>query len=254
MITLLYAAILGLLSVLLANQVLYVRLRGGKEEKWRSNATERVQANFVENVPLALIILFIFEYSSSSNNLIHIFGILLVLFRIKTIKNSIWIATFLAVLGLYILLDPAGKGLNLGDMLTFGCALSFAAHVIYQDRYLSRDVNIGILLLIQLFFITLFSGISVISYEGFEIVLSQRLMVAIIVTGILATFLALLIMVWAQTILGPNQTAILLSLEPVFAALFSTFFAGDILGWNGWIGGFIIVGAILSLEFFSSKK
>ncbi len=81
MITLLYAAILGLLSVLLANQVLYVRLRGGKEEKWRSNATERVQANFVENVPLALIILFIFEYSSSSNNLIHIFGILLVLFR-----------------------------------------------------------------------------------------------------------------------------------------------------------------------------
>ena len=60
MITLLYAAILGLLSVLLANQVLYVRLRGGEEEKWRSNATERVQANFVENVPLALIILFIF--------------------------------------------------------------------------------------------------------------------------------------------------------------------------------------------------
>mgnify|MGYP005730690215 CR=1 FL=1 len=82
MITLLYAAILGLLSVLLANQVLYVRLRGGKEEGWRSNATERAQANFVENVPLALIILFIFEYSSSSNNLIHIFGVLLVLFRL----------------------------------------------------------------------------------------------------------------------------------------------------------------------------
>ena len=82
MITLLYASILGLLSVLLANQVLYVRLRGGKEEKWRSNATERVQANFVENVPLDLIILFIFEYSSSSNNLIHIFGILLILFRL----------------------------------------------------------------------------------------------------------------------------------------------------------------------------
>ena len=82
MITLLYASILGLLSVLLANQVLYVRLRGGKEEKWRSNATERVQANFVENVPLALIILFIFEYSSSSHNLINIFGSLLILFRL----------------------------------------------------------------------------------------------------------------------------------------------------------------------------
>ena len=81
MITLLYAAILGLLSVLLANQVLYVRLRGGKEENG-GLMPRRVQANFVENVPLALIILFIFEYSSSSNNLIHIFGILLVLFRL----------------------------------------------------------------------------------------------------------------------------------------------------------------------------
>ena len=92
------------------------------------------------------------------------------------------------------------------------------------------------------------------SYEGFDMVVSQRLIVAILVTGILATFIALLIMVWAQTILGPNQTAILLSLEPVFAALFSTMFAGEVLGLNGWIGGLIIVFAILSLEIFSPKK
>ena len=38
MITLLYAGILGLLSVLLANQVLYVRLRGDKEESWRADS------------------------------------------------------------------------------------------------------------------------------------------------------------------------------------------------------------------------
>ena len=180
--------------------------------------------------------------------------ILLVLFRLKTVHPRIWVATFLAIVGLYILLDPAGKGLNIGDILTFGCALSFAAHVIFQDRALISGVDVGSLLLIQLMFITFFSGISVVAYEGFEIIISQRLIVAIVVTGVLATFLALLIMVWAQTILGPNQTAILLSLEPVFAALFSTIFAGEILGLNGWIGGFIIVFAILTLELFSSKK
>ena len=59
MVTLLYAGILGLLSVLLANQVLYVRLRGDKEEGWRADAALRVQANFIENVPLALIILYL---------------------------------------------------------------------------------------------------------------------------------------------------------------------------------------------------
>ena len=62
MITLFYAGILGLMSVFLANQVLYVRLRGDKEEKWRGDAVLRVQANFIENVPLALILLFILEY------------------------------------------------------------------------------------------------------------------------------------------------------------------------------------------------
>ena len=61
-------------------------------------------------------------------------------------------------------------------------------------------------------------------------------------------------MVWAQTILGPSQTAILLSLEPVFAALFSIYFATEVLGFNGWIGGSIIVFAIISLELYPSKK
>ena len=180
--------------------------------------------------------------------------VLLVIFRLKIIQNRIWVATFLAVIGLYVLLDPAGEGLNIGDILTFGCALSFAAHIIFQDHYLSKGINVGHLLLIQLMFITFFSGISVVSYEGFEVIVSQNLVVAILVTGILATFIALLIMVWAQTILGPNQTAILLSLEPVFAALFSTIFASEVLGLNGWIGGAIIVFAILSLEIFSPKK
>ena len=180
--------------------------------------------------------------------------VLLVIFRLKVVQSRIWMATFLAVIGLYILLDPAGEGLNMGDILTFGCALSFAAHIIFQDRYLSSGIDVGHLLLIQLMFITLFSGLSVVSYEGFEMILSQSLVVVILITGILATFIALLIMVWAQTILGPNQTAILLSFEPVFAALFSTIFASEVLGINGWIGGFIVVFAILSLELFSFKK
>ena len=69
-------------SVLLANQVLYVRLRGDKEKDWRENAVLRVQANFVENVPIALILLFLLEYSDLQDYFIHSFGILLVIFRL----------------------------------------------------------------------------------------------------------------------------------------------------------------------------
>ena len=180
--------------------------------------------------------------------------VILVAFRIKSVHLRIWVATFLAIVGLYILLNPAGGEFNIGDILTFGCAVSFAVHVIFQDYYLSKGVHVSHLLLTQLMFITVFSCLSVCVFEDLSVIMSDRLINAILVTGVLATFIALFIMVWAQTILSPGQTAILLSLEPVFAALFSTIFAGEILGLHGWIGGSIIVFAVLSLELFPVKK
>ena len=180
--------------------------------------------------------------------------IILVVFRIKSVHLRMWVATFFAIVGLYILLDPAGGEFNIGDILTFGCALSFAIHIIFQDYYLSNGVNVSHLLLTQLMFVTFFSCLSVCTMEDLSIVISSRLIIAILVTGIFATFVALFIMAWGQTVLSPSKTAILLSLEPVFAASFSTMFAGEILGIHGWIGGGIIVFAILSLEFYPSKK
>ena len=79
---LVYAGLLALMSVFLANQVLYVRLRPGKAPKWRARATERVQANFVENVPLALVLLYLLEVSGAPTVAIHLFGAALVLLRV----------------------------------------------------------------------------------------------------------------------------------------------------------------------------
>jgi drug/metabolite transporter (DMT)-like permease len=74
---------------------------------------------------------------------------------------------------------------------------------------------------------------------------SSRLIIAILVTGIGATFIALLIMIWAQRILNPSETAIIFAMEPVFAALFAFIFAGEILGFWGYFGGSLIVLAVM---------
>tara|TARA_B100000029_G_scaffold496869_1_gene563724 strand:- start:672 stop:1052 length:381 start_codon:yes stop_codon:yes gene_type:complete len=81
-VTLLYAGILILLSILLANQVLYVRLRGDREPEWKENTVQRVQSNFVENVPLSLLLLFLIEISGTHTHIVHTMGILLTIFRI----------------------------------------------------------------------------------------------------------------------------------------------------------------------------
>lgn len=73
-VTALYAGILGLLAVLLANQVLYARLRPGKVPEWLPDTVLRVQANFVENVPLALVLLLILELQGTPANVLHWLG------------------------------------------------------------------------------------------------------------------------------------------------------------------------------------
>ena len=73
-VTPIYAGCFALLAVLLANQVLYVRLRPKTEPVWRINAVERVQANFIENVPLALLLLMIIELTGATNTVLHMLG------------------------------------------------------------------------------------------------------------------------------------------------------------------------------------
>ena len=81
-VSLAYAGVMALLSVLLANQVLYVRLRGGKMPDWKPHATERTQANFVENVSLALVLLYLLEVAGAGAAAVHVLGASLVVLRL----------------------------------------------------------------------------------------------------------------------------------------------------------------------------
>ena len=78
----LYIGLHGLFAVFLANFVLYIRLRSDKVPDWQPDSVLRVQANFVENVPLALLLLFFNRRSGAPSEFIHLFGSALFLSRI----------------------------------------------------------------------------------------------------------------------------------------------------------------------------
>lgn len=77
-----YAGLFGLLAVGLANNVLWARLRADRLPKWKPSAQVRVQANFVENVPLALVLLLCLELQGTPALFLHGFGGGLVLCRL----------------------------------------------------------------------------------------------------------------------------------------------------------------------------
>ena len=170
--------------------------------------------------------------------------IILLLFNIQKVKIKVWIAVVVATIGLYFLLDPRGGRMNWGDILTFGCALGFAVHIIFQGYYVKKNVRILPFFLVQAWVVVGLSFINSLLFEPIFAIWSPRLISALLVTGIAATFIAILLMIWAQQILNPSETAIIFALEPVFAALFATIFAGEFLGLWGYIGGGLIVLAV----------
>ena len=78
----LYAGLHGLLAVVLANFVLFVRLRTGRVPEWQPDAALRVQANFIENVPIALVLLLILEIQGSPEMVLHLCGGSLLVLRL----------------------------------------------------------------------------------------------------------------------------------------------------------------------------
>ena len=170
--------------------------------------------------------------------------IILYLFNIQKVKIKVWIAVVVATIGLYLLLDPRGRMMNWGDILTFGCALGFAVHIIFQGYYIKKKVRILPFFLVQAWIVVGLSFINSLIFEPIFAIWSPRLISALLVTGIAATFIAILIMIWAQQILNPSETAIIFSLEPVFASFFAIIFAGEVLGVWGYIGGALVVLAV----------
>ena len=172
--------------------------------------------------------------------------IFLIIHGKQKISNKIWLSVILAIFGLFMLLNPLQEGFSGGDFITLGCAIFFAYHIIFQGNYVKKNINISRFFLIQVGIVSLLSFLFKIFFESHQsVVWSQTLISAIMINGIICTTIAIMIMVWAQKIISQSQTAIFFSLEPVFAALFSWLLIGEILGLYGWIGGFIVVVAII---------
>jgi hypothetical protein len=81
-ITALYAGLLVLMSVFVANRVLKARLNAKDYPEWKEETNLRIQGNFVENVPLALMLLLALELGGLPGSWIHIFGASLVVCRV----------------------------------------------------------------------------------------------------------------------------------------------------------------------------
>jgi drug/metabolite transporter (DMT)-like permease len=161
----------------------------------------------------------------------------------------------LAFGGILLLTVPAtAKGLlpdftsmNIGDLLTFGCTIGFAFHCLALG-HASPRIRFQPLALLQVGFCALFMALSMPLIEHPHMHLTPRLCIALAVAAVLATAAAFSIQSWAQSILPATHTALIMTMEPVFAWITSFLIMGERLGLRPASGAILILAGIALTE------
>jgi drug/metabolite transporter (DMT)-like permease len=156
----------------------------------------------------------------------------------------------LAFLGLYLLTSvdqPQDLPFNWGDFLTLICAFLWAGHILALGRY-SPGGDTFWLTFMQLV-VSCFGSLGWVSLSAeLNLKVSVRVYGAALYLAVACTVLAYLGQTWAQARTTSTRTAIILSMEPVFAALFAWWWLGERMGLWGWMGAGLILGGILAAE------
>ena len=137
--------------------------------------------------------------------------------------------------------------IGLGDVLVACCAVAYAFHILVLGRFAGSS-NLGVLTVVQ---IATAAGLSSLTFwwaEPVHIQWSAGLWIALLVTSLLATALAFAVQTWAQRYSSPTRTALIFSMEPVFAWATSYLMAGEVLSKRAAAGGILILAGILIVE------
>ena len=185
------------------------------------------------------------QHTSASNSAfltaLYVIFVPLILMRID---RRVVLATAIAVVGLGLLVKP-NRSMNLGDLMTLGCAVAFAGHIICLERF-TRQFDAPSLLVWQMVAMTVLFLPALWWEEATASAFSPTavLLIGLGVTGVLAT-LAFAVQMWAQQQVPAQQVALLFASEPAYAAWLSWYFLGETLDAQGWIGSALIVLAVV---------
>ena len=173
--------------------------------------------------------------------------IILFMFYSKNIHWSIWPSVLLCVAGVYLLTDFTDATVRFGDGLVILCALFWALHIIFIGKF-TQNFNIPLFFgALQGLIVSLFSFLFAIFFEEISFINILNESASIIYAGVLSGGIAFTLQIYAQKKISPAPSAIIFSLEGVFAAIAAWIILDQVLDLNNLIGCFfILVGVIIS--------
>lgn len=156
-----------------------------------------------------------------------------------------WVAVAVATVGL-ALLSLRGLSAGTGELLTLGCAAAFALHIVGLGEWAGRFDTYA-LAVVQLLTTTALCALVALP-GGLAVPPDAGVWGALALTSLAATALAYVVQTWAQTHLAPTRTAVVMTMEPVFALAFAVSLAGEVVGARTLAGAGLVLVAMLLTE------
>jgi len=168
-----------------------------------------------------------------------------------------YLGASIAFAGILLLTTPAHAGfdftsIHIGDLLTLGCSIAFSFHMLALAHFSPR-VPFEQLAVLQVSFAALFMAISLLLFEHPFVHWTPRVLIALLIAALLATAVAFTVQSWAQQYIPATHTALLLTMEPVFAWITSFIFLGERLGLRSTLGAVLILAGITLTELLPQR-
>ena len=180
--------------------------------------------------------------------LVPIFG----LFLKKKTGALVWVSALIALVGLYLLCITEQFSVNLGDVLTLGCAVLFAGHILVIDHFASK-VD-GVTLSMLQFFVNgvlACSAALVFDKPSLASILDARW--PILYAGILSCGVAYTLQIIGQKGMNPAVASLILSLESCIAVLAGWLLLNQSLSARELVGCAVMFVAIILAQLPSKK-
>ncbi len=173
----------------------------------------------------------------------------------QPVAKAVWIGIALALVGLWLLTAQDSIGFGLGELYTFICAVLFALHVLFTDKF-SKQYNVSLLVTFQFGTMAVASALMGLGRDHTLIPASVTsvFLWALVITVIFATIFAFWVQTSMQRFTTPSRTALIFTIEPVSAAVFGYFYLGEQLSAVQLVGGALIIAGVLFAELYSHSR
>lgn len=171
-------------------------------------------------------------------------------------KTHPWraVGVTLALAGLFLMTVPAGRQsladfarINHGDLLSIACAIAFAFQIVLLG-HATRRFAFEQMAVLQITVAAVLMALSAPLLEQPHFRLSATVAATVLITGIFGTAVAFTVQAWAQQFTPATHTALIFTLEPVFAWLTSFLYLNERLGFRAAGGALLILAGVLVSE------